>query len=267
MNFRRKTLSREAVCEGRGLHSGVPVIARFVPGEKGIRFIFGADAVAARPENVAETTRCTRLGPVFTVEHAMAAIAGLELTDVDVVLDAPELPAMDGSAIPFVRALFEAGVSDLGEVEIPSLFSRVFQQEPLGKIALSAGTGHWRYEFSAEHDWPRFQAFESRDVIAAFVDEIAPARTFGFEKEIPAILAAGLAKGLDFERALIIGEGGYVNAPRFEDEPARHKLLDAIGDIALAGVPLRFLNMVAERSGHRMNVEIAHRLHVAVFGA
>ncbi|HRK22115.1 MAG TPA: UDP-3-O-acyl-N-acetylglucosamine deacetylase [Fimbriimonadaceae bacterium] len=266
MTFQRKTLRTEVALDGFGLHSGVPVTVRFVPAETGIRFLFGGESIEARPENVLDTTRCTRLGSISTIEHAMAAIAGLEITDIDVVLNAPELPAMDGSAEPFRSAMSRAGIADLGDTEIPDLFSRVFLQEPGGKIAISSGSGHWRYEFSTEGGWPRFQAFETSDIVAGFGSEIAPARTFGFEKEIPAIRAAGLAQGLDFEKALVIGEEGYINTPRFEDEPARHKLLDAMGDIALAGVPVRFLNVVAERSGHRMNVEIARRLRIAVFG-
>jgi UDP-3-O-acyl-N-acetylglucosamine deacetylase len=85
-------------------------------------------------------------------------------------------------------------------------------------------------------------------------------------EEVPAVLAAGLAKGLDIEKALILGIEGYKNDARFPDEPARHKLLDLAGDLYLAGVPLRFLNVAAERSGHRTNVEAAAKLYLAVRG-
>jgi len=224
----------------------------------------GSEMVSATPENVADTTRCTKLGPISTIEHAMAALAGLEITDVDVVLDAPELPALDGSASTFAECLAGVGFEVGESVEWPDLFSRVFIHEPEGKIAISAGSGQWRYEFQSDAQWPRYQDYETFDVVEDFRTEIAPARTFGFEAEIPAIRAAGLAQGLDFESALVIGAEGYVNEPRFPDEPARHKLLDAIGDIYLAGIPIRFLNLVGERSGHRINVEAARRLREAV---
>jgi UDP-3-O-acyl-N-acetylglucosamine deacetylase len=104
------------------------------------------------------------------------------------------------------------------------------------------------------------------NIVNSFEAEVAPARTFGFERELPQIEAAGLAKGLDRSSALLIGESGYANEARFDDEPARHKLLDAMGDLYLSGVPVRFLNVVAERTGHRMNVLAASKLKEAVLG-
>lgn len=264
MILHRRTLRHEVRFEGRGLHSGNPVVVRFVPSSYGIRFSLGSEFVKAIPANVTDTTRCTRLGSISTIEHAMAALAGREITDLDIVLTAPEMPALDGSSKVYVESLQQEVFEPLGETEIPDLFSRVFVQEPNAKVALSAGNGHWRYEFSSTDVWPKFMEFEALDVVAAFPDEIGPARTFGFEHELPAIRAAGLAQGLDLDSALVIGEAGYMNEARFPDEPARHKLLDAVGDIYLAGVPIRYLNLVAERTGHRMHVAAAQRLRDAI---
>jgi UDP-3-O-[3-hydroxymyristoyl] N-acetylglucosamine deacetylase len=265
MRFFRQTVSKAGVqFEGFGLHSGEPVKVRLEPNDQGLRFFFGNETTLALPENIQDTNRCTRLGRISTVEHLMAALAGLEITDVDVVVTAPELPALDGSSRAYIQGIGEA--NQIGEEELPTLFSRIFLHEGDAKLAVSAGQGEWRYEFSAPDRWPKFQAYESLDVRSEFAEEIAPARTFGFTSELPQIQAAGLAKGLDLEKALLIGEQGYANVPRFENEPARHKLLDAIGDLYLSGIPIRFLNVVAERTGHRMNVLAAKRLREAVFG-
>jgi UDP-3-O-[3-hydroxymyristoyl] N-acetylglucosamine deacetylase len=266
MTFSRRTLRRAATLEGAGLHSGEAVRVTLAPAQEGIRFSFGSRMVAALPENVSETNRSTRLGEIGTVEHVMAALAGTEITDVDIVLTTPELPALDGSAAPYVQAIRDAGIETLGEREFPGLFSRIFLQEDDVKIAVSAGEGHWRYEFVCS-GWPLQQVYETMDVCSDFDAGIAPARTFGFEKELPQIRAAGLAQGLDMEKALLLGENGYANEARFLDEPARHKLLDAIGDLYLSGVPIRTLNFVGERSGHRKNVEAARLLRQAAFGA
>lgn len=265
MTYQRQTLAREAVFEGFSLHSGVPVRVVVRPAEHGIVFRHGSYVIEALPQAVSETRRCTRLGDISTIEHLMSAFAGLEITDADVEVSAPELPALDGSSREYVGGLRAAGISPLGEAEIQPLFTRVFVQEEGWKVAVSSGEGHWRYCFESDK-WPIEQVFETDDVLAAYADQIAPARTFGFEDEIPAIQAQGLAKGLDLDKALIVGSGGYVNEARFPDELARHKLLDTIGDLYLAGVPIRFLNVVAERSGHTANVKAAAILREAVFG-
>lgn len=266
MRFDRKTIRSEVSFEGRGLHSGEPVTVRIHPGSNGIWFRCGSERVQASPENVRETNRATALGGIATVEHMMAALAGSELTDIEVELSYPEFPALDGSALPYLQALKNAGFESMGEAELPTLFTRVFLNEGDLKLAISAGVGHWRYEFSSEQ-WPHFQGFECVNVVSGFEAEIAPARTFGFERELPQIEAAGLAKGLDRSSALLIGESSYMNEARFDDEPARHKLLDAMGDLYLSGVPVRFLNVVAERTGHRMNVLAAKKLKEAAFGS
>lgn len=266
MIYRRRTVAREARFEGLGLHSGVPVQVTVFPGEDGIQFRLGTGRWKATPENVVDTTRCTKLGDVSTIEHLMSALAGLEITDAEIELTAGELPAMDGSAVDYAQELAATGLTDLGEAEIRELFSRVFYQEPPVKIAVGKGAGRWRYVYEAEGHWLGEQAFECENVIGSYTSDIAPARTFALAEEVPMVLAAGLAKGLNIEKALIIGLEGYKNDARFPDEPARHKLLDLMGDLYLAGVPARFLNVSAERSGHRTNVEAAHQLKKAISG-
>jgi UDP-3-O-[3-hydroxymyristoyl] N-acetylglucosamine deacetylase len=262
--YDRKTLKSDAIFEGVGLHSGEPVRVVVRPSDSGIQFRRGATTTPARPENVTDTTRCTRLGEVSTIEHLMSAFCGLEITDADVEVQGIEMPGLDGSATGFVSGLTAAGFENIGEAEVGTPFSRVFIQEENVKIAIGRGSGHWRYVFEVPNRWPGEQAFDQEDIAAEYASEVAPARTFALAEEVPAILQAGLAKGLDDQSALILGIEGYKNDARFENEPARHKLLDLLGDLYLAGVPAKFLNVVAERSGHASNVRAAGLLAEAV---
>jgi UDP-3-O-acyl-N-acetylglucosamine deacetylase len=195
----------------------------------------------------------------------MSALAGLEVTDAEVEVEGGELPALDGSSIEYVHRLKQAGFEQLGEREIPDLFTRVFLQEDDGlKVAVGKGSGHWRYIYDVGHRWPYKQEFESSLVTTDYETQIAPARTLALAEELDTAMAAGLGKGLDESSCVILESSGYRLPPRFSDEPARHKLLDLIGDLYLSGVPIRMLNVVAERSGHRSNVQVANMLIQAI---
>ena len=255
MTFPRRTLSEPVTLEGRGLHGGAPVTVTVQPGERGIAFRLGADRILARPENVSDTTRCTRLGTVGTVEHIMSALAGLGITDAEIELTAPELPGLDGSSAPYLAAM-RGRTADFGSFEIEPPFSRVFLQEGDIKIAAGKGEGRWRFEYDTGARWPGRQDFET-EVPSGYEGEVAPARTFALSEELVPIIEAGLGQGLDRDSALVLGMEGYKNDPRFEDEPARHKLLDLIGDLYLSGVPIAALNVVGTRSGHRTHVKVA----------
>lgn len=264
MTFTRQTLAGEVTLNGRGLHSGVPVRVTVHPGEYGIRFMLGHERLSAVPSNVSDTTRSTSLGPVRTIEHLMSAFAGVGITDADVELTAPELPGMDGSAKPFVEAILGAGIATLGERTLRDLFKRVYEKDGSAEIAIARGDGHWRYLYDVGDRWPGRQEVDLD--VAQYAAEIAPARTFCLEEELPMIQAHGLGQGLDESSCLVLGSSGPVNTARMPDEPARHKLLDVIGDLYLAGVPPRFLSVVAGRSGHRVNVAAAHKLRQFVEG-
>ena len=260
----RWTVSKPFEREGRGLHSGVPVKATIHPGNEGIWFRHKGERVQAIPENVSETRRCTKLGSISTIEHLMSAFAGCGITDAEVELTAPELPALDGSALLFAQSILASGREKISEVPMPELFTRIFVQEEGVKIAISRGQGHWCYEYDCSPRWPGRQQWEAANVADVYTSEIAPARTFAFGEEIEAAQAAGLGRGLDESSVLILGEAGFRNEARFKDEPARHKLLDLIGDLYLAGIPVTHLNVSAERSGHAANVKAALLLRKAL---
>lgn len=256
----RLTVASTATFEGVGLHTGVPVRVDIHSGESGIVFRYGADTVRAHPSNVTDTRRCTRLGTISTIEHLMSALAGTGVTDAEIELSAPELPGMDGSARPFTDGIVAAGRAELPARELPDLFKRVFFQDGLVKVAVGSGEGHWRFEFEIDGRWPGRQVFESKDLAKEYATAVAPARTIVLTEEIELAKAAGLGRGLDESSVLIVGSEGYDNQARFEDEIARHKLLDLIGDLYLCGVPPQLLNVVGERSGHSSNIKTAQRV-------
>lgn len=263
----RTTIKKDVIVEGKGLHSGLPVKLRIRPGSNGIGFIPGGQRIHACSDAVIDTRRSTTLGlpgndaaKVRTVEHLMSALTGLGLTDVEIEITGPELPGLDGSAKEFCDALIAAGRVEIGDRVWPVLFKRVFVQEGDASIGISAGTGHWRFEYAAGDGFPRTQVFETTDVSRDYVTEIAPARTFALEEEVPHLAGLGLGQGLDESSAVIVGKGGYVNEARYEDELARHKLLDLIGDIGLTGCPIGMLNVVAVKSGHTLHVAAAKKL-------
>ncbi|MBS1716973.1 MAG: UDP-3-O-acyl-N-acetylglucosamine deacetylase [Armatimonadetes bacterium] len=266
MTYDRLTLKGEVLFGGNGLHSGEPVEVRLVPSSDGIRFHRGTSVWPARPDQVTDTRRCTTIGEIATVEHLMSAFAGLGITDVDVVTNGHELPAAGGCSQPFVQAILEAGTETVGQAEIKGLFKRVFVQADSAKVAVAGGSGHWRCEFDAPRDrFPFEEAFESESILQDYVSQIAPARTTVFADEVEAARSAGLGKGLDESSCLILGPAGYVNKPRFSNEAVRHKMLDLIGDIYLAGVPISFLSVNASHCGHRINVEAAIKLRAMIF--
>jgi UDP-3-O-acyl-N-acetylglucosamine deacetylase len=249
--------------EGKALHSGEAVTAMVLPSSDGLWFQHGNDAYEAIPSNVTDTSRCTVLGSIRTIEHLMSAFAALGITDARVELSYPELPGMDGSSVEFWKGLNGAGLEDIGTKELNELYTRLYVQVDDVKIAVGKGTGHWRFEFMTGSRWPGEMSFDCEQILEHYGTDIAPARTTVFSEEIDVVRAAGLGQGLDESSVLILGVEGYENAARFEDEPARHKLLDLVGDLYLSGFPIDHLNVVGSRSGHRRNVEMAQLLFEA----
>lgn len=262
--FTRTTVADEVRFSGHGLHSGAPVEIVVAPHENGIEFSAGSVRVRATPENVTDTTRCTCLGPVQTVEHLLSALAGLGVTDALIHVQGSELPALDGSSREYALAVAAIGTRALSAARIHGLFERCFAVSGEARVAIGAGTGHWRYDFECGERWPHSQTFEASLDPETYLGQVSGARTFAFEEEVAPLRAAGLGQGLDETSCLILGQEGYLNEPHWHDEPARHKLLDLIGDLSLAGVPVTLLNVVAVRSGHTLNVEAARRLAAQV---
>jgi UDP-3-O-[3-hydroxymyristoyl] N-acetylglucosamine deacetylase len=199
---------------------------------------------------------------IGTVEHLLAALAGLGVDDARVEVDGPEVPVLDGSAAPFVILLHEAGLRPLA---VPRLHIRI--KEPVavvhgGKSARLTPAEHFEIDYSIGFDHPllRHQAFSVRVTPRSFTEQVAPARTFGFLREVEMLRKSGLALGGSLENAVVIGETGVLNNKlRFEDEFVRHKILDAVGDLALLGFPL-LGRLEATRAGHALHTAVAQKL-------
>ena len=265
----RRTLAREIAVTGVTLHAGV--IARMVlrpaSPDTGILFRRRGVSIPALWSHVSET----RLGTVIAhdgesvavIEHLMAALAGAEIDDCLVDLDGPEPAILDGDALSYLTLLDQAGYSDApGRRSLLTLSREVF---------VSAGDASCRLlpaaepSFAFEIDFAAPAIGRQNFVLAfspaAFRREIAPARTFGFLKEAEQLRAAGLARGADLTNTLVIGDEGLINPElrRFSDEFVRHKILDAIGDLKLAGhrIQGRFEGV---RSSHSLNNRLLRTL-------
>lgn len=276
MPLLQKTISREVSLAGPGLFSGEPATLTFAPAatDSGITFVREqGEKVATIPalvSNVLKRPRrtCLRNGTLFveTVEHCMAALAGLGIDNAVVKLTggaAGEIPGGDGSSKPFVERLQEAGVTQQDKPVEPLIIKKPVQVT-LGDATLAAlpgPTDHLEiiYDFEAPPPIGRqticFHVGEDD-----FITQLAPARTFVFEHEANELRARGLGKHLSPKDLLVISPDGPIeNAFRFPDECARHKVLDLIGDLYLVGRPLRG-RLVAHKSGHELNHLLARRL-------
>jgi UDP-3-O-[3-hydroxymyristoyl] N-acetylglucosamine deacetylase len=271
MSF-RNTLSRDLTVSGTALHAGTPVTMTLSPAPVGQGVIFRrsdkANAeIPARFDRVGET----RLGTVIeqdgvsvgVIEHMMAAVAGAGIDDLTVTLDGPEPPILDGDALSYLVLIEQVG---LAASQVPRRAIRV-----LRTVKVSENNAHAAlhpadtasYDFLLEYDTPAIgrQEFHFAFSPENFRSLIAPARTFGFLKNLDALNAMNLAKGASLENTLALDETGVINAERqrFADEFVRHKILDAIGDMALAGAPL-LARFEGVRSGHGLNNRLLRAL-------
>src|SRR5579871_577054 len=271
---KRRTLAREVSASGVTLHAGVPVHMRLLPDAAGtgIRFrrtdIQGSAPVPALWSNVSET----RLGTVLTgpdgvsagvVEHLLAALAGAEVDDCLVELDGPEPPILDGDALSFLSRIEEAGVQ---ERDAPRALIRVLRpveaESGQSRVALLPAS---ELQFQAEIDFSSAAIGRQEFALAfspeSFRSEIAPARTFGFLHEAEQLRKAGYSRGADLNNTLVIDGDRLMNGEllRFADEFVRHKILDAIGDMKLAGAPL-LARYEGRRSSHALNAALLRNL-------
>ena len=272
MNSQR-TLRRPVSCSGIGLHSGnkVTLSLKPAPADYGIRFqrsdLGGLEipATVTHLGGIRLATGLTREAvSVETVEHLLAALTALGIDNCIVELNTPEVPIMDGSAAPFVYLILnEAGVKTLAA---PKKFLKVLRPISLSqgdkRIALYP-SDHFKVTYSISFDHPliRHQSRTMKITDETFVEEIAPARTFGFLKEVEMLRQKGLALGGSLDNAIVLGETGVLNqnALRFEDEFVRHKILDVIGDLSLVGYPV-LGHLVAHRGGHALHTAFAARI-------
>lgn len=273
MMLMQRTLIEKASCRGIGLHSGAPITLEMLPApcDAGIVFVRtdlpGHPEVKACIENVADTTLATSLAVAYsggtaqvgTVEHILSALAGLGVDNVRILLDGPEVPILDGSAGPFVDLMTHAGIESQRRPKQCLVIKKEVKQVDGNKVARVSPGRSMRIQCSLDFDHPLISptpySFELSE--AGFRREIARARTFGFLQDVEALQARGLARGGSLENALVIDEYRVLNPEglRFANEFVRHKVLDAIGDLSLFGMPVMG-RIFLHRSGHALNTQL-----------
>jgi len=289
------TLSAPFTLSGKGLHTGRHLTAEFCPAPDNHGYkiqrtdIEGAPLIDCLADFVVATNRGTVLGrgdvTVSTVEHALAALYAAGIDNCLIKVDGPEIPILDGSALPFINAIAETGTieqKDDKDYYVVKHKIEVVDETSGSKIMILPDD-----EFSVEvkvnfHSPVLANQYASMEHVNDFASEIAPARTFVFVREIEPLLSAGLIKGGDLDNAIVIYDSpmdaerlheiakivgvqcptlatyGYINQSplQFENEPARHKLLDVVGDIALIGRPLKG-KVIATKPGHAINTRLS----------
>jgi len=297
---KQRTIKKSVSFEGIGLHTGNMTTMTFKPAppDSGVRFvrtdIEGNPSVIADIDHVVDISRGTTLADgeakVYTVEHVLAAISGLQIDNLEIDLTSNEPPVGDGSARPYVDKLLEAGIetqdAEREYLEIDSTMSYSEQDRSVDIVVTPSDT--FRITFMVDYKNPALgtQYTTLIDLEEEFVDEYAPARTFCFLSEVEMLRDAGLIKGGGLNNAVVIydsdkgqievdrirkalnlkgeafvGKTGIINdiPLRFYNEPVRHKALDLIGDLFLIGVPIKG-HILAARSGHKANVELVKKL-------
>jgi UDP-3-O-[3-hydroxymyristoyl] N-acetylglucosamine deacetylase len=268
----QRTLKTEIPCEGIGLHTGKPVRMTLKPASAGTGIVFlrsdlGGAEVKAVASNTASTGYATSLSQegvfVKTVEHLLAAFAGLNIDNVVVELDSEEVPIIDGSARPFVRLIAEAGIRTLEALQpVLKIIKPVFVREGNKQLAMwPAEATSISYFIDFNHPLLKEQSLQYQPTEEAFLREVSDARTFGFMSDVKALQANGLAKGASLDNAVALGEDSVLNKDglRYKDEFVRHKILDLIGDLSLLGMPV-IGHIVAHKSGHALNAQMVSKL-------
>jgi len=271
------TLRTSVSIEGIGLHSGHPVRAhlRPAPANHGIVFIRSDHPNFPIPARLTSastfdyaTTLAARGVSIGTVEHVLSAAVGEGLDNCRIEIDGPEVPILDGSALPFVRLFHAAGFERLEAPVRPLVLSRA--------VSVARGDRSIRYQpedsplrVTYEIDFPHPVVGRQSLTIVVRPEEysarIAPARTFGFARDVEALRARGLARGGTLHNAVVLDETGVLSGPlRFRDEFVRHKILDLLGDLALLGRPLRG-HVYARKAGHALHIEFARALDAAMY--
>jgi UDP-3-O-[3-hydroxymyristoyl] N-acetylglucosamine deacetylase len=268
----QKTIRRPVTVTGIGLHSGQSTRLQILPAETGHGIVFEKIGsrkkfeLGAHFKNVVSTSLATSLSiagepdsGVATVEHLMSAFYALGITNARVIVEGNEVPILDGSARPFVEAILD-GTLELQAMTAPSIRVikpiRIFQE---GVVCELLPRDNLRLTTSIDFDHPAIgaQTFALELTPQSFIDEVSSSRTFGFMKDVDALRARNLAQGASLDNVLAFDEKGIVNkeGARFADECVRHKLLDALGDLALAGARIQG-ELVSFRGGHSIHIKL-----------
>ena len=263
----QQTIAESVSINGIGLHSGIQVSMQLYPAETdyGIKFIrkdlSENNIIDALWSNVSNTKLSTTISnqngvSVSTIEHLMSALSGLHIDNIKIEIDGPEVPIMDGSSIKFVDLIDSASVKNLNKKrKILKIKKNIKIEHENSSVELKPNN---QFSIDFEIDFPSKlvskQSCQLQLVNGNYKSDIASARTFGFERDVDMLRSNGLALGGSLDNAVVVGESKILNSDglRFKDEFVRHKILDSIGDLYLAGAPIQGY-FLGNKSGHHLN--------------
>lgn len=271
--LKQRTLNNEVSCVGVGLHSGKEVRLTLKPGDVDGGIIFLRTDLPTRPvihataANVTATLRATTLeengAKVFTIEHLMSALNACRIDNCTIELDAEEPPVLGGNSIDFFNMIQTAGIVEQSQVRKDIQLEKIYRVDDKDgkRFVMALPYEGFRVSFVSINPHPligiQYADFEITADI--YEHEIAPARTIAYEKEIDALRAMGLGLGGTIENVIVYNDAGWLNALNYPDELVRHKILDVIGDIRLAGI--FNCHIVAAASSHALNTQLAKKIY------
>ena len=267
---KQKTIAREIMYSGIGLHSGAEVKMKLSPApvDTGIVFIRtdlpNKPRIKAIASNVTSTLRATTIGDgeikVFTIEHLMSALFASDIDNCYIELDNEEPPVVDGASEVFVKLLSETGSVEQDKMRQEIVIKKVYRIDDKERFVMVVPYDGFRVSFTSLNPHPLIgtQYYDFTFNIDAYKQEIAPARTIAYEKEVEALHKMGLGLGGNLENVIVYNDEGWMNKLRYADELVRHKILDIIGDLRLAGVLKA--HVIAVKSGHELNTKLAKKI-------
>lgn len=262
--MKQKTIKNKVEIVGVGLHKGVPVRMELEPLDSNSGIVFYRSdlgvSIELKPENVIDTTMATVLGKgearISTIEHLLSAIHAYGIDNVRICLDNEEVPIMDGSSIGYCMLIEEAGIISQNASKKAIAIKKPIEIQDDKKFVRVEPSERTIFDFSIDFSHPaiRQQHYKFTFSTKAYKQEIARARTFGFLHEVNYLRSIGLAKGGDLSNCIVLDESGILNKDglRYKEEFVRHKILDAIGDMALLGMPL-LGTYVSYAGSHKLN--------------
>lgn len=272
---KQRTLKTEVSYTGIGLHSGREVHATLKPAPEDTGIVFvrkdlsGEPQIHAKAQNVTSTLRATTVkengNKVFTIEHLMSAFHAHRIDNAYVELDSEEPPVADGASLVFFELMAKAGIVEQAKDRKEIVIDKVYRidDEKTGRFVMVLPYDGFRVSFTSlnPHKLIGVQYEDFHVDEAVYHKEIAPARTIAYEKEIQALREMGLGLGGSLENVIVYNDEGWLNPLHFEDELVRHKILDVIGDLRLAGI-IRG-HVIAVASGHALNTQLAKQIAAA----
>ena len=264
------TIAAPVSYTGVGLHSGKDVTMKLQPAEADTGIVFtrvdlpGQPQVEAKAENVTSTLRATTIEDngikMFTIEHVMSALHGAGIDNVEICINAEEPPVADGSSREFFQLLQKAGIRQLDRARQEIVIDQLYRVDDGGKFVLALPYDGFRVSFTSINPHPligiQYGDYEITE--ENYLKEIAPARTIAYEKEVEALHKMGLGLGGTLENVIVYNDEGWMNPLIYPDELVRHKILDLVGDLRLAGIVKG--HFVAVKSGHALNTTMSKLL-------